>query len=353
MFRAFSKLLGQRDSSPVQPGSESQAQAASLPTSVTSPTGLDWRSSPAHLLLLSKHLHGQALDYAEADYWQGVLHEPGRRAVDRFVRDGALEHADLHTRLAYKYKVPDLKALLKERSLPVSGRKDDLIERLMAADSPGMERAVAEVQLVQCTETGRQIAEQYLEAERQKRTAAEQAVVAALNERRFREASVIVSRFEASQVFARGMGIDWATHSPDRDIAVLAYIFNSRPKILAKVSDEHLQQLRLAAGAMYVWGTNRTAGMVPLDFATGLVMDNDAAARMCEFYALHRVELDEWRQTGFIKSATISVANDGCCCPACQKLQGKRYRIDQLPELPYEKCTSEMGCRCMALADVG
>jgi hypothetical protein len=42
----------------------------------------------------------------------------------------------------------------------------------------------------------------------------------------------------------------------------------------------------------------------------------------------------------------ISCANDSLVCPACKKLSGKRFKISEVPELPYEQCTSEMGCRC-------
>jgi hypothetical protein len=37
-------------------------------------------------------------------------------------------------------------------------------------------------------------------------------------------------------------------------------------------------------------------------------------------------------------------------CGACQQLDGKRFALDKLPEMPYEKCTCEVGCRCLLTA---
>lgn len=350
MFRAFSRLL-RRSDAVAPPGT--QTPAATLSTKLATPAAATpgWRSSPAHLLLLSRYLHGQTPAYAETDLWREALAEPPQKAVGRFVQDGVLEEADLHTRLAYKCKLPDLKAMLRERSLPVSGKKDDLIDRLIAADLPGMNQVVSGERILQCTVAGQEIAERYLAGERQKRAAAEQAVLVALTERRLRDASLLVSRFEAGQVFARGMGIDWAHHDPAHDVAVLAYIFNARPKILAKVSEEHLNRLRLAGAMIHLWGTSRVVASVPLDFETGLIMDNESAARMCFFYAAQKVGQESWSEIG-VTHATISGAQDGQGCPECARIRGKRYRVDRLPEIPYEKCTCELGCRCSALPEI-
>lgn len=350
MFRAFSRLLRRGDA---EAPSGTQPPGASLSTKQAAPAAATpaWRSSPAHLLLLSKYLHGQTPASAETDLWREALAEPPQRAIALFVQDGVLEDADLHARLAHKFKLPDLKALLRDRSLPVSGKKDDLIDRLIAADEPGMVQVAAGERILQCTVVGGEIVNQYLAREREKRLAAEQAVLTALTERRLRDASLLVSRFEAGQVFARGMGIDWARHDPAHDVAVLTRIFSEPPKILAKASTEHLDRLRLAGAVMYLWGTERVSAAVPLDFETGLRMDNDAAARMCYFFAVQKVGQESWREIG-VTHATISGAQDGQGCPECARIRGKRYRLDRLPEIPYEKCTCQLGCRCSALPEV-
>jgi hypothetical protein len=45
-----------------------------------------------------------------------------------------------------------------------------------------------------------------------------------------------------------------------------------------------------------------------------------------------------------IKSVEILTAPDSC--DECKKFAGKRYSLNNLPELPHEKCTHKNGCRC-------
>ena len=250
--------------------------------------------------------------------------------------------------LTINTKVSDLKSMLKERSLPVSGRKRDLIERLIQSDPEKMKKATRGLKVLQCSQQGRAIAEHYLAREKEKRALLEQQVLNLLRQRRFREASLFVASFESEQVFPRGLGIDWSNYDPAHDVKVLNIIFNSKPHILAPLNNEYLDRLRIAAGMMYLWGTNRIKGWLPPDFKTTLSMDNDAIARMIVFHATHQVQMDQYRKTG-VKKIKIITANDTYVCEACRKLASKEYKLNKVPELPYEKCTSEMGCRCTAV----
>ena len=313
--------------------------------------GLDWCKSEAHLLFLSKFLHARAAEgFAEADYWQDVLRETPQQAIKRFIDEGVLVSPGLSEHLAYKYKISELQPMLKQRSLPVSGRKDDLISRLIEADPGGMKKAVAGLTVLQCSDRGQEIASQYLALKKQRREAAEQEVLVMLQKGKFREAGLLVSSYEAKQVFSRGLNMDWKTHDPGRDVSGLESIFGSKPKILARLDQGKLGPLRLAAGMMSLWGTNKARGWLPPGFETGLVMDSDSAARMLLFHARHQADLEKYRKIGAVKSVKILTANDQRHCEACRELDAKTYKLSEVPELPYEKCTSEMGCRCNAVA---
>jgi hypothetical protein len=306
--------------------------------------GFDWKWSPAHLLFLSKFCRPRAIDdFSQSDTWEAVLKEAPKKAVKRFVDEGLLEQASLSGLLDYKYKVSDLKSMLKQRGLPVSGRKVELIERLVEADPDGMQKAVRGLSVLQCTERGRASAEEYLAQEKEKRAKVEEQTLSALQQRRFEEASQTVAAFETQQVFPRGIGIDWKHYSPAHDVAMLKVMFQASPKILSSSNHEQLRHLRLAAGMMYLWGTNQAEIWLPDGFETGLIMDKDTAARMILFYASHQCSIAHYRAAGVRKVEILATDNS---CTACKKLAKKKYKIDEVPELPYEKCTSEMGCRC-------
>jgi hypothetical protein len=318
-----------------------------------SPRGFEWRKSQAHLLFLSKFLYSQAAqDFAKADYWRDALEEPPQRAIKRFMDEGILVSPSLSEHLAYKYKVSALQVMLKQRGLPVSGRKVELISRLVEADPGGMEKAVADLTVLQCSDRGREIASQYLTSEKEKRATAEQEVLVALQKSEFREAGLLVSSYQAKQVFPPGMVIGgsvvdyWKNYDPSRDVEVLKGIFGARPKTLALLDQGKLESLRLVAGMIYLWGPNETDAWLLSGLETGLAIDGRTAARMLISYATNQVELEEFRRIDLYESYEIRTCNDEHVCAACRELAAKKYKLSDVPELPYEQCTNEKGCRC-------
>lgn len=307
--------------------------------------GFDWRKSNAHLLFLSRFLHPKTPDdFAESDAWKTVLGENPKQAIKRFLDEGMLAQADLSAQLDYKYKVTELKDMLKKQGMTVSGRKSDLIQRLIQADPNEMKQVVSGLTILICSERSREIAEQYITNEKAKRSKIEQQVLDYLRQREFKEASVTVASYEAEQVFPRGMGVDWKHYDPKQDIPMLNIIFGSKPKILARLNDGQLDMLRLAAGMIYLCGTNKGQEWLPPDFQTGLAMDNNTAIRMFYFHALHQMNIYNYGQSGVVKQVEILAMQDSC--DACKKISGKRFKLNDVIELPYEHCTHEMGCRC-------
>jgi hypothetical protein len=177
--------------------------------------GSKWQRSQAHLLLLSKFVRPHtAEDYENLSIfsWKQVLGEAPSKAVNRFISEGMLKYADTAKRLEWKYKIPDLKKMLKERKLPVSANKSELTLRLVGSDPNGMKEFVSGLNVLVCSEQGRQTADHYLVSEKQKRHDLEQQVFNAIRNRKFKKAILLRSSFEAEQVFPAAMlgtGHDW------------------------------------------------------------------------------------------------------------------------------------------------
>ena len=88
-----------------------------------------------------------------------MLGEPPQKAIRRFAKEGMIRRAGVAQRLARQYRVSDLKLMLKQRVLSVSGRKQDLIARLVKADAKGMEAVVSDVPIFQCSNEGQRVAQ--------------------------------------------------------------------------------------------------------------------------------------------------------------------------------------------------
>jgi len=300
----------------------------------------DWRNSPAHLLLLSKFLNGDSPDrYRDDKYWEAALKEKPLKVIEQFCNEGVLEPAGLQELVAYKFKVSDLKFLLKEKGLRVSGRKEELIQSLIENDAQSMRDATKDFILYRCTKDGIRLAEHYLEGERAKRDSAERAVLDLLRRKEFSKAVRIVAQYEESQAYPRAFDIESGTES-------LKLIFERTPGILKGMEEEQLTELRRAAAMMNLWGTNTGRRWLPDDFETGIHLDGDVASRMLIFHAGHIRNMQSYRSSSVVKTVEVIGAEDGNICSECRKISGKKYKLEDVPELPYAKCTCELGCRC-------
>jgi hypothetical protein len=307
----------------------------------------DWHTSPAHLLFLSKFIEPRKPeDFVTRAEWKEVLQEDPYKTISMFINENMLMEGDLTCCLSYKYKVIELKDLLKQRGLAVSGKKGELINRLITTDKLGMENLVSDLLVLLCTDEGRKIAEEYLNNEKEKRILAEQQTILFLHNRIFKEACLIMGHYEADQVFQRGIGIDWKKYTPERDIEMLNDIYNSKPKVLKDMDSVKYDNLWIVASMLYLCGTNKSGNWIDRDFETGISYDVTTASRLIESNAYFKRDMRDFARNGAKKVYINSYVNDDLVCPECKMLGGKRFNISEIPELPFEQCTSEMGCRC-------
>ncbi|GEM_PF-588156 len=130
------------------------------------PGNLDWRKSREHLIFLATFLRPRNPDRDPVDAdWSQMLGEDPLITVERFLKQGILAPCGIREILALelpKLKVRELKALLKGMGMPVSGRKDELVARLVQDGNPGLLLKVPNRFLVKLSEEGRQIVEHFL-----------------------------------------------------------------------------------------------------------------------------------------------------------------------------------------------
>jgi hypothetical protein len=249
--------------------------------------------------------------------------------------------------------------MCKDLGLATSGKKIDLIRRLTKANEVAMQSIVKDV-LLQCTPAGRQLAEQYLADEQQRKQVCCDTALDALRKHDFKRAVKTVASYEASQVFSRGMGIDWTKDDPGDYIDLLDLMFTGKPKILDKylpsLSEQELDQIRVAA-SMFALGcctVGEVANWLPSESGKDLSARRVRAALDVHSYGVFKREMRAARETKLIKYVYVSGCNDQHVCASCRTLQlQERIPIDQMPELPYEQCTSENGCRCTVAASLG
>jgi hypothetical protein len=312
--------------------------------------GTDWKKSPAHLLLLTKFLSPRQFeDFTKSNEWKNVLGEEPEKAINRFQKEGFIVIGDLPLQMSYKFGIKHLKSMLKERGLIQSGRKEEMIDRLIQADRNRMQKEVGRLLVFVCTEQGIKMANGYLEAEKEKLVMVEKRTIEALSKHDFLRACKTNANYEAEQVFPRGVGMDWKNYDPSSDLVLLNYIFTRIPKALKHLSniqfsDIQLEPYRIAA-SMFVlrWNVGQVENWLVQNINNE--KPDYRISMMLHSHAHFLRELEQMKKAG-IKVVEISTCNDSMVCPTCKKLASKKYKINEVPELPIEKCTSENGCRC-------
>ena len=305
------------------------------------------RGSRPHLLLLSKFMAANSPKTFDADYWSQALGELGATAIEAFRKDGLLVEASLQESLANGRQATELKALARAKGVKGSGTKVELAERLVAADPAGMRALCAESPLLVCSPEGSELGASFRRAEDAHRQTVEAEVLELIKLRRGRDAARVVSRFEASQIFSRGVGIDWSRgDDPGGSEPALNAIFGGVPKILSGASEADIEALRTAAAASLLWGDNRGGRWLPDGYTGQFRCDHDVAVRMFVFYGQHIRDLESYR--GIVKQVEVMGTGDGCS--ECKKISGRKFAVAHAPELPHPRCTSEVGCRCCLMA---
>jgi len=283
------------------------------------------------------------------EYWERILDERPQNVINTFIREGMIVNTSLEFIVSYKYKIVELKEMLKQRGYTSSGKKNELVNRIIQADKEGMEKSTAGIEFLVCTQVGREIAEQYKSSEQEIRFKIEQQVFDCVIKRLFYEASLLAATYIEKTPESIGLGSSWKRTSPEVIAEIVKQIFNSKPEIISKLEDVNLEPLRIGAAMMEIWGESTATKWLPTNFKTGLSIGNDSAARMLIFNATNIRNLKQYKESGFKFVEVLGAPNS---CPFCKEIAGKHFAIGEAPTLPNHNCTHELGCRCLYLAYV-
>jgi hypothetical protein len=263
------------------------------------------------------------------------------------VAHGALETLPLLEKIEFCHTVAELRKILSSRGLKVSGKKAELVQRLLEADPKGMEKLCAHRMILRCTPAASQAVSRW-EAERaQAFETATDDVIAALRNRHFKAAICIADAYQKSKFeppfppAQEAMTIHPAPRSIEERENDLATVFTMRPKILEGLQPEQWEGIYLNYAVWQLLG--RVAPDECMPGFTGIgAMNLETATRMLSFHVRHQRDLARWRELGINRATIIGVGG----CEACLALINKTFSLDKLPELPYKDCTCGLGCRC-------
>src|ERR1022692_2847127 len=160
----FEERLRETQENPVGLVFKTGSPIKRIETATPAPPAASPPASPATRTLAHSQLLSRFLRPANPDlvtgmaYLEPALGESGQSAVRGFIRDGLLEPfaptKEHYASFEPLFKVAELKDMARERGLKLSGSKEELARRLLAADPSGISAILAARGLMQCSPCG-------------------------------------------------------------------------------------------------------------------------------------------------------------------------------------------------------
>lgn len=281
--------------------------------------------------------------------WAEKLGEPPARTIGRLTAQRYLQPASTAEALTVVHGLDSLRQALRARGVKVSGRKAELVARLLEADPRQCQVDVRGHGILICTALGAEVGERYARGRAEAREAAVCAALDHVRRRRFDDAGQALRRFNDREVFPPGIGLSPAgIEAVHRE--TLHHLFaGGLPKILGAVKPEAAEHLMIA-GAMALLGVEGAHKKhLPPALVSGSHLSDEAAVRMVTFAAIHRRNMGQIAEAE-ITHVRIAGVGDGSGCEACAALRERTFSLVEAPELPYADCMCDVGCRCRAMA---
>lgn len=278
-------------------------------------------------------------------YWTPFLGETPDGAIARLYSNKFLVASSLENALALSLKVPDLKGLLKSRGCSVTGAKAALINRLIEADREFVE-SIAPV-VYECSDSARDVVDAYQTARRADKESVAKEILELFKKNSLRSAFEEAASYKERWLRSPKFESPFEIELPIEDvISRLGYLLSGEPKILGWMKRENLEKLRWANALSTLVGANSESERLLAEIEPGGRFNLQSASRMLTFYTTHQFDLSRLRYIG-VQRARVIACDDSC--DACKAVAKKKWlSFENLPELPYEGCTTENGCRCYA-----
>lgn len=267
--------------------------------------------SKAHRLFFIKSTSRSPFAFHANESWDGVLNEPHGEAFTRFIDAGLIVPETDYRAIQATYTVDQLKDLLRARGLRLSGKKDDLLNRMREADPVWWEGAARSVPYFVRTREGQRIADTiYMEIGNES-ASMEIAVMDLIVEGRYSEACEARNEWSRQQVFGG------PTNSCDEFQEIAEFVM-----------------ARLERGDAIRALVNHVIGRANYE---------EKARSVFTAWYFQR-DLIKFRQSSYIKGLRIIAPNDGFCGKAAS--HAANYRLRDAPSFPFKDCDRDGGCVC-------
>lgn len=273
--------------------------------------------TPAHRFFFIKATNRTTFKLLAADYWADKVGEASA-TYQRCIAEGLIAPASIEQIIDLNYKKEELKPLLKERNLKLSGKKDELIARLMAADPVWCKTQTEGSQLYVRTPAGQGLADEIYDTIGREEGEMEARLLLLVHDGKYEDAFRTWAAWDEDQVFPRDewQGID----SRETDTRYFLEMAQRIEKLLPPGKRER-------AILNFLYGR--------VSYEPDMLAASHAAA--------YERDIMDGRKKPFIAGIRIhKTPHDDC---SFAYLYEGCYRLEDAPAYPFGLCDSE-SCTC-------
>jgi hypothetical protein len=224
------------------------------------PVFFDWRTSPAHIDLLSKFIRPRNVEQVfNWEYLKDSLKENPKDAIVRFIDEGTLVVCELEEILNRAFTASDLKKLAQEEGTRTSGTKAELVERLATANPRKMEQITSGLKIMKCSPQAKGFVEHFNHDKQQALECAKQDTFNWLLSGNAKEAYRVFLAYQRKYIMPE---MEARTY----EIGTLKFILTAAPQVLGNITSLDLAILRAATCMPVLWYQESAENWLPETF---------------------------------------------------------------------------------------
>lgn len=278
------------------------------------------------------------------EYFEPDLGTTVKSYVDQLVNHGYLVPITA-ARYLERQTATCLKEILRTRELKLSGKKADLVARILE-EAPSVAARLAEESALHVPSEAAWIAvHEYRDSRKADRTTSHLAARDALTAANYQRAAEIAREFDSREYFQRYKA------EPDpqgvaRDADHARQTCEARPQILHFIPEAIAKEAAPVAAASQLFGcsVDQTLKLLPDLPPLPLNFEPLDVLLLYQRAGHHQSQLKRFRQDGIVTTVCIRSIGDHRDSDICRADNGGVYALDEVPELPHAYSDRPCGC---------
>lgn len=296
--------------------------------------------------LLGRFEHGRTYsDAIKGGKWENYLGENPKDVIELAIKSKWLRRATPEESLAAMYSFAQLRMIAKEHQCKVSGKKYEIAKRIYEKNPTVSGLISNNCAIFICTSEGKKRVLAYKSKTKKEYNLRRIETARMIAKGDFSKAYDIVRNHRVDSPYPFGLGITPEDLNSELDIARVATIMSSWPDYLKNIAEDQRKTVAVAAATAAIWGVRDGIWLDTSINDEKLGIKKDIAIQMLKSHAKYLKEIADAKEI-FGKSCELVVTNysQGDICNACSAVRGKRFELNQVPEIPLPECTCSIGC---------